>query len=412
MVGAGGSIASTVIAGTALMRRNRIARLGMLTETGRIVVDGKKVNVRDHMGLDSLDNMHFGGWDVVDTNLYDACLRAGVVRRELVDFAREDLESIRTMPGIDGQRFVRKVSGAHIINGNLSDTVDKLREQIRSFAKTTQTERLVVVNVASTERVPVDITLPTLQDSDAFVKGLKENSPHISPAMLYFYAAIMEGAPHINFTPSTAEVPALRALAADKKVLYCGRDGKTGQTFLKTVLAPALRARQLRIDGWFSTNILGNGDGHVLSDPESLKAKLDTKSSVLDDMLEYRVGEGYDAPSHVVAIHYYPPRGDEKEAWDNIDIVGFMGMPMQLKMNFLCRDSILAAPIVIDLVRLMRSAADQGEFGNFSPLSAFFKDPLREPEGRSVHDFFMQQLMLQNYVLGGDAPSPPDPFFW
>jgi myo-inositol-1-phosphate synthase len=412
MVGVGGSIASTVVAGTALMRRDRVARTGMLTETGRLSIGGSLVSVRQHMGLDDLGQLHFGGWDVVDTSLYDSCLRAGVVRRDLLDSAREDLESVRPMPGVDPRRYVKNVNASHVSSASsLWEAAEKVREQIRDFAQSAQADRLVVVNVGSTEGIP-DLTAVALQDPDEFVKGLKASSPSISPAMIYFYAALMEGVPHVNFTPSNAEVPALRALAQDKKVLFCGRDGKTGQTLLKTVLAPAFRARQLRIDGWFSTNILGNGDGKVLSDPASLEAKIETKTSVLDDMLGYRVGEGYDAPSHVVAIHYYPPRGDAKEAWDNIDLVGFLEMPMQVKVNFLCRDSILAAPLVIDLLRLARHGADHGVVGNFDALSMFFKDPLKKAGTRAVHDFFLQQELLAKYILG-DARSEKDSLcFW
>jgi myo-inositol-1-phosphate synthase len=412
IVGLNGAVASTLVAGVSLMRQGLAPRYGMLSETGSILIDGEKVPIKDHLGLDPLERIRFAGWDVSDQNMYDAALRAGVLQPELLGRVSEELSHIRPLPGVCGSDFVKKVNCTHMLETrSLYDAALKVREQIGDLRKKLGTRRLVLVNLASTERRPTDETSRVLHDPDLFVAGLKENHPSISPAMVYFYAAIEEGIPHVNFTPSLAEVPVLRAMAAEKKVLYCGRDGKTGQTLLKTVLAPAFRARQLMVEGWFSTNILGNNDGLVLSDPASLQAKLATKLSVLDDLMGYQIGARYDTPTHVVSIHYYPPRGDAKEAWDNIDLTGFLGMPMQVKVNFLCRDSILAAPLILDLARFSRHAADRGRFGIFKNLSGYFKEPITEPNEKPIHDFAAQQLLLAEYVLGGNRSFRNLPFF-
>ena len=255
----------------------------------------------------------------------------------------------------------------------------------------------MLVNLASVERSG-DLSSPVLASAEAFERGLDEEDPEIGPAMLYAYAAIMEGAPYVNFTPSVAaDAPALVELARREGVPVAGKDGKTGQTMIKTVLAPALRSRALRVDGWFSTNILGNGDGHILSDPDSLASKIDTKGSVLDDML------GYEVPDHIVNINYYRPRGDDKEAWDNVDLTGFLGQRMQLKVNFLCGDSVLAAPLVLDLARLADLARLRGDSGVQDQFGLFFKAPMvQEPGSHPEHAFHAQEDALVSWLGNGE----------
>jgi len=377
----------------------------MLCETGMVKLkDGRSLLLREHLGLSPLEDIVVGGWDISGGSLLEATRAAGVVPEELIQSVAQELAEVVPMPAVFSTAFVKKIEGRHL-NGarTLFDDVERVRQQIADFRRRNETDRLVVVNLGSTEKTDEVAEHAVLRDPDAFVHGLRENHPAISPAMVYFYAAILEGVPHVNFTPSQAEVPALRMLAAQHNALYAGKDGKTGQTLIKTVLAPAFKARQLKVDGWFSTNILGNKDGRVLSNPDSLSSKLKTKQSVLDDMLGYTVGSKYDTSSHVVTIHYYPPRGDAKEPWDSIDVEGFMGMPMQMKVNFLCRDSILAAPLVIDLARLIRHGVEAGHSGIFRAASSFFKLPLHDDGERPVHDFFLQRELLARYVTGRAA---------
>lgn len=411
-VGCTGAVATTVIGGVELMRKKGAPRRGMLSETGRVLVGETVKSIREHLALAPLDNLVFGGWDVVDRSVYDGAAAAATMNKEQLASIREELAAVRPMPGLFSAKWLRKHPGGGgfgLQEKNLFAAAEKIRAQIRGFAEQHGTDRLVIVNLASTEGYHYEKGAKVLEDPNAFVEGLKNSDPLISPAMVYFYAAIMEGAPHVNFTPSLAEVDALRILAEEHKALYSGRDGKTGQTLLKTVIAPALRARQLEVAGWFSTNILGNGDGENLADPDSLRTKLYSKENVLDDLLGYRVGG--DKPSHVVTIHYYPPRGDSKEAWDNIDLNGFLDEPMQLKINFLCKDSILAAPLVIDLIRFSRNAADRGLFGYFEAMSYFFKSPMATARSRPIHDFFHQQVILAEYLASGDHTPKHYPFF-
>jgi myo-inositol-1-phosphate synthase len=374
----------------------------MLCETGTVPLShDRRVLIRDHLGLTPLEDIVVGGWDVTPASLLETTRASGVVPESMIQAIAPELAEVRAMPAVFSSDFVKKVDGEHVIRGRtLLEDAERIRQNIAEFKRRHQTDRLVIVNVGSTEKTGTLENSAVLNDPEAFVRGLRENHPAISPAMIYFYAAIQERVPHVNFTPSQAEVPALRALAAERKVLYAGKDGKTGQTLIKTVLAPAFKARQLKVDGWFSTNILGNGDGRVLSNPESLSSKLRTKESALDDILGYRVGSNYDVSSHVVTIHYYPPRGDAKESWDSIDVEGFLGMPMQMKVNFLCRDSILAAPLVVDLARLIRHGAESGHSGIFRPLASFFKAPLHDENERPIHDFFLQRALLADYITG------------
>jgi myo-inositol-1-phosphate synthase len=270
--------------------------------------------------------------------------------------------------------------------------VEQIRADIRNYRETSGVRDVVMINLASVERWP-DLSLEVLQNPAAFERGLDDGDPAISPAMLYAYAAILETVPYGNFTPSlAADIPALTKLADQKGVPVAGKDGKTGQTFIKTVLAPAFRSRSLYVEGWFSTNILGNRDGLALDNPDSLRSKLNTKGSVLDSIL------GYPVEDHLVNIQYYKPRGDNKEAWDNIDLVGFMGQKMQMKVNFLCRDSILAAPLVIEIARVLDLAKQRGDGGIQEQLGIFFKSPMTEPGHREEHSFPVQERVLLDWL--------------
>lgn len=382
LIGSAGAVASTVVAGVALMRRGA-PRFGMITE-GPL---GAAV------GACSLDDLIFAGWDLKGGDLYEAALTHAVVPREQLATVEGELRSMRPWPGVSSSAFLANNTGHHAVPAkSFRDELRILGEQVKAFRREHAVDRLVMVNLTSTERY---VELADVHRTvAAFEAGLDADDARISPAMKYLYLAIQQGIPHANFTPSRSNVPALEALAEKHGVPIAGEDGKTGQTLLKTVLAPAFAVRDLRVDGWYSTNILGNNDGKVLDDPGSNKTKVLSKKSVLDDIL------GYPVPDHQVHIHYYRPRGDQKEAWDNIDLQGFLGEPMQLKVNFLCKDSILAAPLVLDLVRLLDVAHRAGEKGVQQQLSLFFKSPYRVGGEAPVHDLFAQHAMLQQWAAG------------
>ncbi|MEM1343758.1 MAG: inositol-3-phosphate synthase [Pseudomonadota bacterium] len=400
-VGVGGGVATTAAAGIELIR---------LGETG---LDG--LPLAETLGRDGLvpyAGLRFAGWDLDGADLASAARTHRVVPDERLERVAEALGATEPWPAVADAEYCRNVTGEHIQRENSRRAmVARVQSDLARFEAEMGAGRVVVINLASTERVP-DMDAPALQSLAAFERGLDENDPAISPAMVYAYAAIERGFPYGNFTPNVAaEIPALIELAKERGVPTAGRDGKTGQTFLKTVLAPAFRARALRVEGWYSTNILGNRDGQALSDSGSLASKLGTKGDVLDDMLGYKVGD------HIVQISYYPPRGDEKEAWDNIDVTGFLGQRMQVKVNFLCRDSILAAPLVIEIARCLDLARRRGEAGPIEALSTFFKAPMTAG-GAPEHAFFTQQrtlmrwLMAENldHVLSDEpaAPAKPD----
>ena len=319
-------------------------------------------------------------------------MEQGIVPPELIHQLAPELKLFHPLPGVFSSTYVKNLQGKHLIPAaTLWEVVQVLQQNIREFQQFHQCERVLVVNTSSTEAYnPFTSVHQTLA---SFEEGLRQNDSSISPVQVYAYAALASQAPYINFTPSLAEeAPALRELAAKTKTPFAGKDGKTGQTLLKTALAPLFRLKNLRVEGWFSTNILGNKDGLVLDDPGSLKSKIMTKSSVLDQILGY-------SPYHKVNINYYPPRGDNKEAWDNVDFLGILGMPMQLKINFLCRDSILAAGAVLDLIRLLEYSARHGESGVQEQLSFFFKSPLTIiPDRQPIHDFFKQEGMLKDWL--------------
>ncbi len=381
LIGATGAVASTVIAGVALMKKGLAPRIGMVTE-GEF---GKA------LPLAALDGLVFGGWDLRATDAYEACLRHGVVPRHLLSEVETELKAWRPWPAITSTDFLSGDHGDHVVTAtSYREELRVLADQVARFRAENNVSRLVMVNLTSTERFcEVEDVHRT---PESFEEGLDRNDARISPAMRYLYLAITQGIAHANFTPSLSNVPALETLANRRGVPIAGEDGKTGQTLLKTVLAPAFAARQLLVDGWYSTNILGNNDGRVLNDPSANKTKVTSKMSVLDSILGYKV------PDHQVHIHYYRPRGDAKEAWDNIDLLGFLGEPMQLKVNFLCKDSILAAPLVIDLVRLLDAAHRAGERGVQRQLSVFFKSPYKLEGQALVHDLFEQQRMLRDWT--------------
>ncbi|MHB8417276.1 MAG: inositol-3-phosphate synthase [Myxococcales bacterium] len=381
VIGAGGAVSTTVMAGVTLMKKGLAPRHGMLTETG----SAKALPVAP------LEGIVFGGWDLRADNVYEAAVREEIVPRHLVDKVKSDLEAIKPWPAVASSKYLASMAGRHMVGADsFRDEIGVISENIQGFKKQHKLDRVVMVNLTSTEKFTK--LAPVHQTIEAFEKGLDENDERISPAMKYLYAAIKLGVPHCNFTPSLSKIPALEKLAERSGVPIAGEDGKTGQTLLKTVLAPAFAVRQLYVEGWYSTNILGNNDGKVLDDPESNKTKVTSKQGVLDDILGYKV------PDHQVHIHYYRPRGDAKEAWDNIDIAGFLGERMQIKVNFLCKDSILAAPLVVDLVRLLDVAKRNGGAGIQRAFSVFFKSPYHTEGERAEHDLFRQNALLLAWI--------------
>ena len=380
IVGLGGAVASTVAAGIEHIRQGAADRVGL-----------PLADVSD-AGLIPYEAIEVAGWDLNPDDLATAASRHRVLPEAMLSDLREPLEAIRPWAATGSTNFCRNIDGGNrtMANSHLG-AVEQIRQDIRGFGERTGIRRMVVVNLASVESWPADTA--AFASVASFEQALLDNHPSISPAMLYAYAALKEGVPYGNFTPSLgADIPALATLAQTLGVPVAGKDGKTGQTFLKTVLAPAFRDRALHVDGWFSTNILGNNDGLALNDPDSLQSKLKTKGSVIDDILGYKVED------HVVHIHYYRPRGDDKEAWDNIDVSGFLGQRMQLKVNFLCKDSVLAAPLVIEIARCLDLARERGDGGAQEQLGVFFKAPMTRQPGTPEHDFFRQQHALMNWL--------------
>lgn len=400
-----GAVSTTFIAGVLAIRNGRGLPVGSLTQMGRIRL-GKRTEKRepkicDFVPLSSLDDLVFGGWDPIPDNCYEAALRAQVLKSEHLDPFRSELERIVPMPAVFDREFVKRLDGINIKGvKNKRELLNGLREDIRRFKKENNLDRLVMVWCGSTETyLEPSAVHETL---DAFNRGLLDNDPRISPSMIYAYAAISEGVPYVNGSPNfSADVPALVELAKQGGVPIAGKDFKTGQTLVKTVLAPMFRARMLGVEGWFSTNILGNRDGEVLDDPGSFRSKEVTKSGVLDEILNGEsfpeLYSGLHKPNHhKVRIEYYPPRGDAKEGWDNIDFFGWLGYPMQIKVDFLCRDSILAAPIVLDLALFADLAARAGLSGVQEWLGFYFKSPMHAREVRTEHDLFVQLAKLEN----------------
>jgi myo-inositol-1-phosphate synthase len=404
-----GAVASTFIAGVELARRGKAKPFGSLTQLATIRLgrrtDQRAPLIKDFVPLAGLDQLVFGAWDPIPDNAYQAALKCGVLdRHEHVEPIRGFLEALAPMPAVFDQHYVKRLQGTNVKSGkNKRELAEALRKDIRDFKAKTGASRLVVVWCASTEIFIAPG--PEHASLAAFERAMDSNSPAIAPSMLYAWAALMENVPFANGAPNlTVDTAALIELAQQRRVAVGGKDFKTGQTMVKTVLSPMFKARMLGVSGWYSTNILGNRDGEVLDDPESFKTKEESKLGVLEYILQPKLyPELYGELYHKVRINYYPPRGDNKEGWDNIDIFGWCGYPMQIKVDFLCRDSILAAPLVLDLALFFDLAQRAGFFGVQEWLSFYFKSPQVAPGLYPEHDLFIQHTKLKNtlrYLMG------------
>lgn len=396
-----GAVATTFVAGVEAVRRGRAEPLGSVSQMQHIRL-GKRTEdrnplIKEFVPLAGLDQVVFGAWDPIPDDAYESARAAKVLEERDIEPIADFLKSVKPMPAVFDKEYVKRLDGENVKTGKTKRELgEQLREDIRRFKEENGCDRLVMVWCGSTEvyleRTSAHETL------DAFEKAMDENDPSIAPSMLYAWAAVKEGVPYANGAPNlSVDFPALRELAQETGVPVAGKDFKTGQTLLKTIIAPGLKARMIGLRGWFSTNILGNRDGEVLDDPESFKTKEESKLSVLEHILQPDLypnlyGDFY----HKVRINYYPPRGDNKEGWDNLDIYGWMGYPMQIKVDFLCRDSILAAPIVLDLALFLDLAARAGMSGTQEWLSFYFKSPMTAPGLYPEHDLFIQHMKLKN----------------
>jgi len=405
-----GAVSTTFMAGVELVRTGTALPIGSVTQLATIRLgprtERRSPLIREFVPLETLDNLVFGGWDIFPDSAYEAACKAGVLEPHHLAHVKGLLSSIQPMTAAFDQAYVKKLDGPHVKKAPTKlDLAEALKEDIQRFKKESGAQRLVMVWCGSTEVFQT----PHLVHADParFEKAMKENHPAITPSMLYAWAAITSGVPFANGAPNlTVDIPALQELARGHNVPICGKDFKTGQTLLKTVLAPGFKARMLGLHGWFSTNILGNRDGEVLDDPDSFKTKEESKLGVLEYILQPQLyPQLYGKLSHKVRINYYPPRGDNKEGWDNIDIFGWLGYPMQIKVDFLCRDSILAAPIVLDLVLFLDLAKRAGLAGIQEWLSFYFKSPMCAPPLYPEHDLFIQLMKLKNTLrwLKGEA---------
>ena len=396
-----GAVSSTFIAGVELLKKGVGKPIGSLTQLGTIRLgkrtDKRTPRIRDFVPLAGLEDLVFGAWDIFPDNAYQAALRARVIEPALTDLVRSEIEAVVPWPGVFDREYVKRLDGTHVKRGaSKLDLANQVMEDIRAFHAASGAARLVMIWCGSTESFlrpgPVHGSLAR------FEEGLRQNDPAIAPSMVYAYAALSLGIPFANGAPNlTVDIPALTELAERNRVPVCGKDFKTGQTLMKTIIAPGLKARMLGLTGWFSTNILGNRDGEVLDEPSSFKTKEESKLSVLDVILQEKLyPDLYKEYIHQVNIHYYPPRGDNKEGWDNIDIFGWLGYPMQIKINFLCRDSILAAPLVLDLALFLDLAQRAGMKGVQEWLSFYFKSPQTAPGLYPEHDLFIQLMKLKN----------------
>ena len=406
-----GAVSSTFIAGVEHIRRGTGQPIGSLTQMATIRLgkrtDGQAPLIRDFVPLASLDQLVFGAWDPIPDNGFEAALKCGVLNRnEDLEPIADFLNSIEPMRAVFDNEYVKRIKGTNTRTAPTKlQLVDVIREDLRRFMAADGCDRLVMVWCASSEKFITESEVH--QDLESFLGGLEDNDENIAPSMIYAYASLLEGVPFINGAPNlTVDVPALEKLARDEGVPICGKDFKTGQTLVKTVIGPMLEARMLGLAGWFSTNILGNRDGEVLDEPENFRTKEESKLGVLEhilkpDMYPDLYGDAY----HKVRINYYPPRGDNKEGWDTIDLFGWLGRPMQLKINFLCSDSILAAPLVLDLVLFMDLAQRAGLFGIQEWLSFYFKSPQHAPTLHPEHNLFIQQTKLKNtlrWLMGAE----------
>ena len=405
-----GAVASTFICGVIACNKGLAKPIGSMSQMGSIRL-GKRTEdrspiIKDFAPLADLNNLVFGGWDIADENVYEISIRSEVLDKNLLNDLKSDLESINVYKAVFDERFVRRLSADWVKTGkNKMDLAEQVIDDIKHFNKKSGATSNVMIWCGSTEIYlePSDVH----SSLSKFEKGLENNDPDISPSMIYAYAAIKLGIPYANGAPNlSADIPALEELSQQTNCPIAGKDFKTGQTLMKTILAPGLKARQLGIKGWFSTNILGNRDGEVLDDPDAFKTKEESKLSVLDTILEPdKNPDLYNDLYHKVRINYYPPRGDDKEGWDNIDIFGWLGYPMQIKVDFLCRDSILAAPIVLDLVLFLDLAKRSEMSGIQEWLSFYFKSPMCLPTLYPEHDLFVQLAKLKNtlrHIMGED----------
>jgi myo-inositol-1-phosphate synthase len=396
-----GAVSTTFIAGVEAIKRGMAVPVGSLTQLATIRLgkrtDNRSPRIKDFVPLAALEDLVFGGWDIYEDTAYEAAANARVLEAPQLEKLKEPLSAIKPMKAVFDQEYVKRINGPNVKEGGSKmDKAEMLMEDIRNFQETNRVSRSVMIWCGSTEvfHRPAAVH-QTLKD---FECGLMKNDPEIAPSQIYAYAALKSGIPFANGAPNlTTDMPALLELARDRSIPVCGKDFKTGQTFMKTLIAPGLKARMLGLSGWFSTNILGNRDGEVLEDPGSFKSKEETKLSVLDQILQPKLHpELYKDFYHAVRINYYPPRGDAKEGWDNIDIFGWLGYPMQIKIDFLCRDSILAAPLVLDLVLFMDLAQRSGMRGIQEWLSFYFKAPMHAPGLYPEHDIFIQLMKLKN----------------
>jgi len=399
-----GAVATTFVAGVEAVRKGIAKPIGSVTQMATIRLgkrtDGRSPKIKEFVPLAGLDDLVFTGWDLFEDDMYAAASKAGVLEKSLLDQIKPFMSSIQPRKAVFDRNYVKKLDGPNVKKGkNKMELAEQLRDDIREFKKSSGATRLVTIWCGSTEVFlePTDAH----QSVKAFEKALTQNNEVIAPSMIYAYASLMEGVPFANGAPNlTVDIPALHELSRKNNAPICGKDFKTGQTLIKTILAPGFKARMLGLAGWFSTNILGNRDGEVLEDPGSFKTKEESKLSVLEHILQPELyPDLYKGFTHKVRINYYPPRGDNKEGWDNIDIFGWLGYPMQIKVDFLCRDSILAAPIVLDLVLFLDLAQRSTELkglGIQEWLSFFFKSPMTAPGLYPEHDLFIQLMKLKN----------------
>jgi myo-inositol-1-phosphate synthase len=396
-----GAVATTFIAGVEAVKRGLGQPVGSLTQLATIRLgkrtDNRTPPIKEFVPLAPLECLTFGTWDIFEDNAYEAAVHADVLQRPMLDQLKEPLSAIKPMKAVFDPEYVRRIHGPNVkAGGTKKDLAEALMQDIQDFKKQNGCSRMVMIWCGSTEvhHKPAAVH----QNIEAFERGLEADDPDIAPSQIYAYAALKLGVPYANGAPNlTTDVPALQSLARENGVPICGKDFKTGQTFMKTLLAPGLKSRMLGINGWFSTNILGNRDGEVLEDPGSFKTKEETKLSVLEQILQPNLYPMlYKDLYHAVRINYYPPRGDAKEGWDNIDIFGWLGYPMQIKIDFLCRDSILAAPLVLDLVLFLDLAQRAGMKGIQEWLSFYFKGPMTAEGLYPEHDIFIQLMKLKN----------------
>ncbi len=399
-----GAVATTFVAGVEAVRRGIAKPIGSLTQMGTIRLgkrtDARSPKIKEFVPLAGLDDLVFTGWDIFEDDMYTAATKAGVLERDLLDKVKPLLSSIKPRKAVFDRNYVKKIDGPNVKKGkNKMDLAEQVRADMRAFKKSSGVTRLITIWCGSTESYIEQSAAH--QSVKAFEKALTQNDENIAPSMIYAYASLMEGVPFANGAPNlTVDIPVMHDLSRQNEAPICGKDFKTGQTLIKTILAPGFKARMIGLNGWFSTNILGNRDGEVLEDPGSFKTKEESKLSVLEHILQPELyPDLYGNFTHKVRINYYPPRGDNKEGWDNIDIFGWLGYPMQIKVDFLCRDSILAAPIVLDLVMFMDLAKRSVELrgrGIQEWLSFYFKSPMTAPGLYPEHDLFIQLMKLKN----------------